>query len=676
MKTIHAVASLVIIGPASSIATCGLERVEGHVYGTSHYSEPKASSVDDCCTKCAADSKCQAYTWAKDTTTCYLKDNMEDSGKKDQRISGRIPVTCTTQPGVEMLGNDVKTAAAVEDEAACCTSCASNSRCAFWTYEGGKNGLCHHKNANAPDYSRQNATCTSGYVGSSPPAPPPPSHVSANVAGKIHESGQNFLCWNIDATENRGFFWRNISAEGAYGAQLARQAAALGKAQNAGYSLLRFGGSGNDYLTYAFGGTQCPPTSAFKQCLNETQLRDLLSFTEAANAKMIFGLSQNTRGDLLRNDREAGSLLDPFPFPWDSSNARAMLQFIIDEGFDHLVFGLELGNEQNSKYTASEEAEIFAVLHNLTLDLWPDASKRPVLIGPDRHSFHDGNIDSYIADFVVECQKKGVPLWGATHHEYIEVDESSFTSPSKIDLNRQVAEAIQKSIRAKSDDVKIIGGEIGPHNGGSPPCDHTSMRWANFGDSLWYADALSVKAKNGYEAFCRQDYIGADYGLVDCSTGVPLPDYWTGLLWASTMGPVVLDTTPAPDADASVRVYGHCTAAAEAAPSGAVTLLVINLGDYPTSVEVPSSLGPISRKYVLSPSQDPASSIIDETGLLGTGIELNGKVLELDSSGAVPDLAGASVGAASVSVPATSIAFLILDKADHADCGASMEMIV
>jgi hypothetical protein len=56
----------------------------------------------------------------------------------------------------------------------------------------------------------------------------------------------------------------------------------------------------------------------------------------------------------------------------------------------------------------------------------------------------------------------------------------------------------------------------GPHNGGSPPCDHSSMRWANFGNSLWYADALASKAWNGYAGLCRQDYIGADYGMVDC----------------------------------------------------------------------------------------------------------------------------------------------------------------
>ena len=38
-----------------------------------------------------------------------------------------------------------------------------------------------------------------------------------------------------------------------------------------------------------------------------------------------------------------------------------------------------------------------------------------------------------------------------------------------------------------------------------------------------------------------QDYIGADYGLVDCSPGVPLPDYYTALVWARTMGTTVLD---------------------------------------------------------------------------------------------------------------------------------------
>ena len=57
--------------------------------------------------------------------------------------------------------------------------------------------------------------------------------------------GPNHVCWNIDASINRGFFWRNLSAAVPHseGWQLARQAAAIGAAQEAGFSLMRFGGS-------------------------------------------------------------------------------------------------------------------------------------------------------------------------------------------------------------------------------------------------------------------------------------------------------------------------------------------------------------------------------------------------------------------------------------------------
>ena len=44
------------------------------------------------------------------------------------------------------------------------------------------------------------------------------------------------------------------------------------------------------------------------------------------------------------------------------------------------------------------------------------------------------------------------------------------------------------------------------------------MRWANWGDSFWYADALGAKAAHGYSGFARQDFIGIDYGLLDCPT--------------------------------------------------------------------------------------------------------------------------------------------------------------
>ena len=114
------------------------------------------------------------------------------------------------------------------------------------------------------------------------------------------------------------------------------------------------GGSGNDYLTYAFGGTQCPPPSDYKQCLNQSHWASLLSFTQASKSKMVFG-SMNTG----RDDNDArDAVTDPdtdassagignptpgFPFPWDPSNARQILQWTIDQGLDHLIFGFELG---------------------------------------------------------------------------------------------------------------------------------------------------------------------------------------------------------------------------------------------------------------------------------------------------------------------------------------------
>jgi hypothetical protein len=44
------------------------------------------------------------------------------------------------------------------------------------------------------------------------------------------------------------------------------------------------------------------------------------------------------------------------------------------------------------------------------------------------------------------------------------------------------------------------------------------MRWANFADSHWYLDSMGVKAAAGYSVFCRQDFVGIDYGMIDCAT--------------------------------------------------------------------------------------------------------------------------------------------------------------
>ena len=106
------------------------------------------------------------------------------------------------------------------------------------------------------------------------------------------------------------------------------------------------------------------------------------------------------------------------------------------------------------------------------------------------------------------------------------------------------------------------------------------MRWANFGDSFWYLDAMGAKAANGYSVFCRQDFIGIDYGILDCQDQTPLPDFYASLLWSKTMGSQVL---AADSSSPFLRAYAHCgTAAAE----GSVTLLLINVGWKPVRISL------------------------------------------------------------------------------------------
>ena len=175
-------------------------------------------------------------------------------------------------------------------------------------------------------------------------------------------------------------------------------------------------------------------------------------------------------------------------------------------------------------------------------------------------------------------------------HEYIQVgwNGSEWTSldPTVLDKTASCADDFRELVRTTSQRVglpqpEVWAGEIGPHNGGSPPCNHSSMRWANFANSFWYMDSMATKAAHGFHVFCRQDFIGADYGLLDCETQMPLPDYYTSRLWTQLMGAGVLKATVSAG-PRTVRAYAHCAADT---PRDIVVLL-LNLDAQPPSAEV------------------------------------------------------------------------------------------
>ena len=101
----------------------------------------------------------------------------------------------------------------------------------------------------------------------------------------------------------------------------------------------------------------------------------------------------------------------------------------------------QLGNEVDGLASGAQQARNLQALHNLTLELWPDASKRPVLLGPD--ASHQDTTDTkppfptprdaYVYDYFVEAGKLGLPIVGATLHKYIETDTQRDTNATFLD---------------------------------------------------------------------------------------------------------------------------------------------------------------------------------------------------------------------------------------------------
>lgn len=80
--------------------------------------------------------------------------------------------------------------------------------------------------------------------------------------------------------------------------------------------------------------------------------------------------------------------------PWDPTNAKALLSYALAQGQAASIFGLELGNEQNSEMSAAQQAAALHVLAGVLDEVWGAADAavpRPALLGPDTHSLHDGN---------------------------------------------------------------------------------------------------------------------------------------------------------------------------------------------------------------------------------------------------------------------------------------------
>ena len=173
--------------------------------------------------------------------------------------------------------------------------------------------------------------------------------------------------------------------------------------------------------------------------------------------------------------------------------------------------------------------------------------------------------------------------------------------------------------------------------------------WAStFLDTFRYLVQHASLAQRGVKVIMHNTLASSDYGLLDENTFAPRPNYWAALLWRRLMGATVLDphTSPIPN----LYVYAHCL---QNHPGG-VTLLVINADRQQVhEIALPSD----AERYTLTAKQ-----------LQDTTVQLNGKTLELNRDGDLPQFLGQSTRAGHISFAPTSITFLEIANADNSNC--------
>ncbi|KAL0330561.1 UNVERIFIED_CONTAM: Heparanase-like protein 3 [Sesamum radiatum] len=231
---------------------------------------------------------------------------------------------------------------------------------------------------------------------------------------------------------------------------------------------------------------------------------------------------------------------------------------------------------------------------------------------------------------------------GYTIHGWeLGVDEhliDKILDPSYLDGGAQPFRDLQNILKSSgTSTVAWVGEAGGAYNSGR------NLVTNAFVFSFWYLDQLGMSSSTDTKTYCRQSLIGGNYGLLNTTTYVPNPDYYSALLWHRLMGRKVLSTSFV--GTNKIRAYAHC-----AKNSPGITLLLINL-DNSTAVQVGLSVENIvqqTRKtkftsiykhhtkfemmreeYHLTPKDGDLHS---QTMLL------NGEIIYVNSSGIIPPL--------------------------------------
>ena len=421
--------------------------------------------------------------------------------------------------------------------------------------------------------------------------------------------------------------------------RLRKLAAALGPA------FVRVSGSWANSVYFHDSDAAAPatPPPGFGGVLTRAQWRGVVEFARAANAKIVtsFAISEGVR--------DANGV-------WTSDQARKLLAFTNAAGGS--IAAAELFNEPNlaamagapKAYDAAAYGRDFAVFLAFARKAAPDMA----ILGPGSlgEAGAMGGAGLKTQDLLAAAGR-GVDAF--SYHFYGAVSKRCGVMAAALQATPEAAlseewlsrtdrdQAFYAALRDRFEPGKPLWLTETAETacGGNP--------WAaSFIDSFRYLDQLGRLAKRGVRVVAHNTLAASDYGLIDETTFLPRPNYWSALLWRTLMGSTVLNagTSPVP----AVHLYAHCLRDQR----GGVAVLAINT-DRDAAHDLVTPI-PAAR-YTLTAKD-----------LMETSVELNGVPLKLGVHDALPELKGKAAPAGPVTLAPASITFLAFPNAGNASC--------
>ncbi|TYJ16948.1 hypothetical protein E1A91_A09G016400v1 [Gossypium mustelinum] len=289
------------------------------------------------------------------------------------------------------------------------------------------------------------------------------------------------------------------------------------------------GGSLQDQEVYGVGGVKnCPnfiknEDSLFKfsqGCLPMERWDELNKFFNQTGVKVTFGLN----AILERNQSQIKKGL--WVGNWQSQNASDFMKYTISRGYkvDSYEFGNQLsGAGMGASVEAEQYGKDIVVLKNLVKELHPDPKTQPKVLGPS------GYYDEKWFNSFLEVSGHDV-VDGVTHHIY-NLGPDAYASDDPNMITKIQDPSYLNQVAQTYRGVLNIVNKFKPQSGA----------WVFESGGALYSGAkdLSPTFADGF----WQTLIGGNYALLNTTTSIPNPDYYSALLWHRLMGSTVLAVT-------------------------------------------------------------------------------------------------------------------------------------